>query len=110
MIEVVGKILNKAWQDLSDDAQGCKRWIMVWAALAIIAGILALWYNILVSVAEVIFVPALIAEIRQRGIMNKERARLVEASGKLLEGAKNQLLTQEKLRREKLSERLGRLK
>lgn len=107
MVESVKKILDKAWQDFSDDAQGCKRWIIFWAILVVTAGVLAAWYNIWVSIAEVIFVPALIEQIRQGGKINEARARLVESSGKLLESANNQVLIQEKLRREKLSERFG---
>jgi len=106
VIATVQKILDKAWQDNSDDSRSCKRWIIVWAMLAIIAGVFALWYNILVGIAEVIFIPALLAEIWQRGIINGNRVRLVQQSGDMLKGATNQLLIQEKLRREKLSERL----
>lgn len=107
MVDAVQKILDKAWQDFSDDVNRCTRWTIFWALLAVAAGILALWYNKWVSIAEIVFVPPLIEQIKQGSKMSGERSRLVESSGKLLERADNQVVIQEELRREELSERLG---
>ena len=40
-LEYVKDIIDNAWIKSSDDSTSCKRWIAIWAGLAIIAGILA---------------------------------------------------------------------
>lgn len=106
VIEYVMKIMDKVWDDYSYDNSMCRRWMIVWATLVIITGLLAFWFNVWFSVAEGLFIPALIAEIRHRGVLYKDRGKLVKASADMLAGATNQLLIEERLRREKLSERL----
>lgn len=106
VIDYAKKILDTAWGDYSNDCAACKKWILVWSGLAIIAGFLAIKFDGLYAIAEGLFIPALIAEIRQRGIISKDRSKLVTASANMITNAINQLAVLERLRKEKLSEGL----
>ena len=96
--------MDKSWKAYAQDRNDFRRNTMLWSVGVVACAVLAYWFNKFIAIGEVILVPVLIANIRESGRIRRDRNSLVNSSENLLRGAREQLLIQAMLRRQKVSE------